>query len=240
MPKGSTIAGSRSGGDFDHGGDRMSDCACLWRPRTCSGYMLESERDLHPHIVPTPNDAAPAANRGWSTGPISAKRAMSVTIPPREAREMEDIKARLEAHGRARHRRPGALSDDFSPTRLPAGPEIELAVTRSYNRWLIDIWKQAPERLRWVAVLPLLSMDKAIEEARYAKENGACGIFMRGLEGDKHISDPHFFDLRRSRPARSADHACIPRPAASPCMIIFSMNAASTDSSSPWSGRSIR
>ncbi len=45
-------------------------------------------------------------------------------------------------------------------------PEVELAVTRSYNRWLIDIWKAAPERLRWVAVLPLLSMDKAIEEAR--------------------------------------------------------------------------
>ncbi len=38
-------------------------------------------------------------------------------------------------------------------------------------------------------------MDKAIEEARFAKENGACGIFMRGLEGDKHISDPHFFPI---------------------------------------------
>ena len=71
-------------------------------------------------------------------------------------------------------------------------PEVELAVTRSYNRWLIDIWKKAPERLRWVAVLPLLSMDKAIEEARFAKENGACGIFMRGLEGDKHINECGF------------------------------------------------
>jgi predicted TIM-barrel fold metal-dependent hydrolase len=74
-------------------------------------------------------------------------------------------------------------------------PDLELAVTRSYNRWLIDIWKAAPERLRWVAVLPLLSMGKALEEARFAKENGACGIFMRGLEGDKHLSDDHFFPL---------------------------------------------
>jgi predicted TIM-barrel fold metal-dependent hydrolase len=74
-------------------------------------------------------------------------------------------------------------------------PELEQAVTRSYNRWLVDIWKRAPERLRWVAVLPLLSMDKALEEARFAKENGACGIFMRGLEGDKRLSDPHFFPL---------------------------------------------
>jgi predicted TIM-barrel fold metal-dependent hydrolase len=74
-------------------------------------------------------------------------------------------------------------------------PEVELAVTRSYNRWLIDIWKKAPARLRWVAVLPLLSMDEALKEARFAKQNGACGIFMRGLEGDKLLSDPHFFPM---------------------------------------------
>jgi len=43
--------------------------------------------------------------------------------------------------------------------------------------------------------LPLLSMEDAIAEARYAKENGACGIFMRGLEGDKHITDSHFFPM---------------------------------------------
>jgi len=73
--------------------------------------------------------------------------------------------------------------------------EVELALSRSYNRWLIEIWKKAPDRLRWVAVLPLLSMEKALEEARFAKENGACGIFMRGLEGDKHINDAHFFPI---------------------------------------------
>jgi predicted TIM-barrel fold metal-dependent hydrolase len=74
-------------------------------------------------------------------------------------------------------------------------PELELAVARSYNRWLIDIWKMAPTRLRWVALLPLLSMDKALKEARFAKENGACGIFIRGLEGDKRLSDSYFFPL---------------------------------------------
>src|SRR5215208_648966 len=34
-------------------------------------------------------------------------------------------------------------------------PDVEFALARSYNRWLIDIWKVAPERLRWVALLPL-------------------------------------------------------------------------------------
>jgi predicted TIM-barrel fold metal-dependent hydrolase len=74
-------------------------------------------------------------------------------------------------------------------------PELELAIARSYNRWLTEIWKAAPERLRWVALLPLLSMDKALEEARFAKEHGACGIFIRGLEGDRRLSDPYFFPL---------------------------------------------
>jgi predicted TIM-barrel fold metal-dependent hydrolase len=38
-------------------------------------------------------------------------------------------------------------------------------------------------------------MDKSLAEARIAKENGACGIFMRGLEGERRLSDPYFFPL---------------------------------------------
>jgi predicted TIM-barrel fold metal-dependent hydrolase len=73
--------------------------------------------------------------------------------------------------------------------------EVELALCRSYNRWLAEIWRKGRDRLRWVTVLPLLSMDKALAELKAAKENGACGVFMRGVEGDKRISDPYFFPL---------------------------------------------
>ena len=97
-----------------------------------------------------------------------------------------------------------------------------MAVTRSYNRWLIDIWKQAPERLRWVAVLPLLSMDKALEEARFAKENGACGIFIRGLEGRQAAAAiPIFFRSTRKPAGSICRFACIRPPAVLPCMIIL-------------------
>ena len=78
---------------------------------------------------------------------------------------------------------------------LTARPEIELALCRSYNRWMADIWKQAKERLRWAAVLPLFSMDKVFEEAEFAKENGACGIFLRGSECERLLSDSYFFPL---------------------------------------------
>src|SRR5438093_13556684 len=57
------------------------------------------------------------------------------------------------------------------------------------------ICKQAKDRLRWAAVLPLFSMDKVFEEAKFAKENGACGIFLRGSECEKLLSDSYFYPL---------------------------------------------
>ena len=49
---------------------------------------------------------------------------------------------------------------------LTRKPEVELALCRSYNRWLADVWSQGKGRLRWAAVLPLMSMDAALEERR--------------------------------------------------------------------------
>ena len=40
-----------------------------------------------------------------------------------------------------------------------------------------------------------MSMDKALAEARSAKDNGACGLFMRGLVDNRRLSDPYFFPL---------------------------------------------
>ena len=73
--------------------------------------------------------------------------------------------------------------------------EIELAICRSYNRWLADAWRQGQGRLRWVAVMPLMSIDKAIEELNFARENGACGLLHRAFENNRHPSDPYFFPL---------------------------------------------
>ena len=170
-----------------------SDAHVLETERTWD-YMLESERDYKPQVVATPDDPS-SGGESWLVDGVYIGKARNVGHEtPKEAREMDDISARL--------RHMDELDVDVQvlyPTiflrPFTRRPELEWAVTRSYNRWLVDIWKRAPERLRWVAVLPLLSMDKALEEARFAKENGACGIFMRGLEGDKRLSDPHFSPL---------------------------------------------
>jgi predicted TIM-barrel fold metal-dependent hydrolase len=170
-----------------------SDAHVLETERTWD-YMLPAERSMKPRIVPTPNDPSSGGESWLVDGTHIAKARNVGHDTAKEAREMDDIRARL-AHMDELNIDVQVLYPTIFLRPFTRRPEVELALTRSYNRWLIDIWKAAPGRLRWVAMLPLLSMDKALEEARYAKENGACGIFMRGLEGDKRISDSYFFPL---------------------------------------------
>jgi len=74
-------------------------------------------------------------------------------------------------------------------------PDVELALCRAYNRWLADIWMRAPERLRWAVQLPVLSMERALEELRWAKEHGACAVSLRGVETHQPLHHPYFFPL---------------------------------------------
>lgn len=157
-------------------------------------YMKESEREFKPRIVSSdgPDDAG--AEYWLIDGRTHLKSQNVGKDTPKASREMEDIRARISHMDEL-----GVDIQVLYPTvflrPLTTHPEIELALCKSYNRWLIDIWKQGKGRLRWVAVLPLLSMDQALAEARFAKENGACGIFIRGLEGERRLSDPYFYPL---------------------------------------------
>jgi predicted TIM-barrel fold metal-dependent hydrolase len=118
-----------------------------------------------------------------------------VPLMPSDACEMLDIEARL--------RHLDELGIDLQilyPTLFIAPvthrPEIEGALRKSYNRWMAEIWRKGKGRFRWAAVLPLFLMDKALEELNFAKQNGACAVFMRGVEcGNKLLKDPYFFPL---------------------------------------------
>ena len=59
-------------------------------------------------------------------------------------------------------------------------PGLAAAICRAYNRWLADYCKPYPERLFGVAMLPMQSVELAIEEMRYArKELGMRSGFLR-------------------------------------------------------------
>lgn len=170
-----------------------SDAHVLETDRTWD-YMLESERRFRPQAVATPNEKDSGGESWLIDGRLHGKARNVGADTPKASREMEDIAARIrhmdELQVDIQVLYPTVFLRPFTQT-----PEIELALSRSYNRWLVDIWKQGKGRLRWVAVLPLLSLDAALGEARWAKANGACGIFIRGLEGDRLLSDPYFYPL---------------------------------------------
>ena len=113
---------------------------------------------------------------------------------PERARQMEGIDVRLGHMDEL-----GIDIQVLQPTifieQVTDRPEVEVALCRSYNRWLVDIWNQGNGRLRWVAVLPMLAMDEALKELRQAVQNGACGVFMRSLEANRTVDDPYFFPL---------------------------------------------
>jgi predicted TIM-barrel fold metal-dependent hydrolase len=74
-------------------------------------------------------------------------------------------------------------------------PEVEAGMWRAYNRWIVEAWEKGQGRLRWVCRAPLTDMDAATTELRWAKEHGACGVFLRSTEGERFLCDPFFFPL---------------------------------------------
>ncbi len=74
-------------------------------------------------------------------------------------------------------------------------PGLAAAMCRAYNRWLADYCRPYPERLFGVAMLPMQSVDLAVDEMRYAREQlGMRGGFLRPnpYHGKKMISDPMY------------------------------------------------
>ena len=73
-------------------------------------------------------------------------------------------------------------------------PALAAAVARAYNRWLADYCKPYPDRLFGVAMIPLQSVELAIEEMKFArKELGMKGAFIRpNPYSDKMIDQPEY------------------------------------------------
>ena len=110
------------------------------------------------------------------------------------SRQLDDVGARL-AHMDELGIDIQVLYPTIYLTPIASSPDAEAALAWSYNRWLADAWRQSGNRLRWVMVPALQDMDATLEQLRFAKENGGCGVFMRGIEGRRLLFDPYFFPL---------------------------------------------
>jgi len=78
---------------------------------------------------------------------------------------------------------------------LTADVAYEVALCQAYNRFLADVADRANGKIRWAVVPPLRDVDATLQELRFGKEHGACGVFFRGIEGDRTLDDPYFFPV---------------------------------------------
>lgn len=113
---------------------------------------------------------------------------------PRAARELEDVGLRL------RHMDELGIDVEVCHCTIfienvAEDPVAEVALCRGWNRWMAHAWRQGQGRIRWTCVLPLLTMSEALEELRWCVGHGACGVFLRAIEGNRLLSDPYFDPL---------------------------------------------
>jgi predicted TIM-barrel fold metal-dependent hydrolase len=60
---------------------------------------------------------------------------------------------------------------------------------------MAEVWKQGKNRLRWSCVVPAMTINEAIQQMRFAKENGAVAVSLRPFEDDRHLVDPYFYPI---------------------------------------------
>lgn len=175
-------------------------------------FLAPSDQRFRPVMVARGEvcDGVPAPKRGWLIDGKVRGFALSVAsaeeladrsqragrqmVTPPGASDLSDVAARI--------RHMDALGVDIQVChsslfieQVSDRPEIEVAICRAWNRWMADASAQGKGRIRWSCALPLLSMTDALDELRWARDHGACGIFVRGIEGDRMLQDPYFYPL---------------------------------------------
>lgn len=156
-------------------------------------YLEGADQQFRPQTV-TGRDSTGADRTYWLVdGRLCPKTGGDPTIPM-GAKTLADIPARLrlmdEVGVEVQVIFPSLFNHFFTKR-----PEAEVALCKSYNRRLADAYAASGGRLRWVISAPFLSPPDVISELEFGKAHGACGIFMRPLEGELQPADPYFFPI---------------------------------------------
>ena len=166
-------------------------------------YMASSEAQFKP-VVGYPSNPSPgrATQRFWvidGDRQPRLHREDSKTMTTVETRELLDVGARLRDMDGVNVR-----AQVIYPTLFLVQPttkaEGDVALKRAYNRWLGDRCAESEGRLGWLCLPPLMDMDEAVKEVRWAKDHGAVGIFKKGnREADHNFTDEYFDPLWAGR-----------------------------------------
>jgi len=172
-------------------------------------YIDPSERQYRPVPLETPEDNGTKLQFWLIDGKVRGfrfpvfsnaeleKRSRQVGrkfADAQESREMANVGLRLE-HMDQIGIDVQVLHNTMFIEQVTDRAAVEVALCKSWNRWLADIWHQGQGRLRWSCMAPTLSMTDALDQIRFAKENGACAVLMRPVEGNRLLADPYFYPI---------------------------------------------
>ena len=173
----------------------VDECDETW------SYIPPNQRHLAPHTIEFADEEIPSYlpigyHRLWYIdGRLAPRRRRSDerTGTTLETRELKDVGARMRDMDAL-----GVQTQVIYPTLFLHEPSLRPDITamlhKSYNRWLADRCAHSKGRLRWVAMIPYIAPQEALEEIQFAKDNGAVGIFKLGIDsGGRGASDPFFF-----------------------------------------------
>ncbi|MEE9143302.1 MAG: amidohydrolase family protein [Candidatus Binatia bacterium] len=113
---------------------------------------------------------------------------------PAEARDLRDVELRIK-HMDNLGIDVQVLHNTLWITRVADREDAEIALCMSWNRWMADVWKQAKGRLLWSCVVPAMTISEALQQIRFARENGSVAVCLRPFEGDRHLADPYFYPI---------------------------------------------
>jgi predicted TIM-barrel fold metal-dependent hydrolase len=183
-----------------------SDAHVLETERTWD-YLDASEQKYRPLLV---NSAKDPDRSFWIVdGQVAGLKVPTLTekllrsksselgrdlVTPEAARGMDDVALRLR-HMDELGIDVQVLHNTMWIRPVTERPDTEVALCRSWNRWMADVWQESKGRLRWTCVVPTLTMDEAITEARFARDHGAVGICLRAYEHGMLVTDPAFHPL---------------------------------------------
>jgi predicted TIM-barrel fold metal-dependent hydrolase len=166
-----------------------ADAHVIETERTWS-FMREEDRRFAPELLVSTKNGV----EYWRIDErVYANSNLGLNVPE-EARDLTDVNSRL-AHMDSLGIEIQVLYPSLFLRPVTARADAEWALCRGYNRWLAEIWRLGNGRLRWIVLPPLRSMEGALEEINFGKAHGACGVFMRGFEGERLLSDSSLFPI---------------------------------------------
>ncbi len=153
-------------------------------------------KNADPSRPPPPGSSPTLMNRYWVVEGQRRPRFYrddDKTQTTIETRELLDPMARVRQMD-AMHAQVQVLYPSLFLVQVCDKPEVDLALKRSYNRWVADRCHQTGGRLRWVCLPPLDNIEQSIEELRFAKANGACAVMKKGdREAGHYVNEEYYF-----------------------------------------------